>query len=172
MTRGVRWYLVGSCLMMLGLAGCARMWFAEREPWRREAEVACLNSGAVKEGPSVRIIEAINGPGVCGADYPLRIAALGAPAVVGFSDEPARPPGAIMGVPASPPASYPAGRSYPANPYPADPQYSPTQSYPAPPPTTGSGAPISLAPPPYSDPADVYPQQRPSRATVEQVPLG
>ena len=127
--------------MMLGLAGCARMWFAEREPWRREAEVACLQSGAVKEGPSVAIVAAINGPGVCGADYPLRIAALGAPAVVGFFDEPARPPGAIMGAPASPPASYPAGRSYPANPYPADPQYSPTQSYPAAPPTTGSGSP-------------------------------
>jgi len=174
MRRGVRWYLVGSCLMMLGLAGCARMWFAEREPWRREAEVACLQSGAVKEGPSVAIVAAINGPGVCGADYPLRIAALGAPAVVGFFDEPARPPGAIMGAPASPPASYPAGRPYPANPYPADPQYSPTQSYPAPPPTTGSAAPISLAPPPRSEPPpDVYPQQRPpSRAPVEQVPLG
>jgi hypothetical protein len=180
MRRGVRWYLVGSCLMMLGLAGCARMWFAEREPWRREAEVACLQSGAVKEGPSVAIVTAINGPGVCGADYPLRIAALGAPAVVGFFDEPARPPGAIMGAPdyppsrtASPPVSYPAGHPYPANPYPAEPQYSPTQSYPAAPPTTGSGAPISLAPPPYSDPADVYPQQRPPpRAPVEQVPLG
>jgi hypothetical protein len=173
MRRGVRWYLVGSCLMMLGLAGCARMWFAEREPWRREAEVACLQSGAVKEGPSVAVIAAINGPGVCGADYPLRIAALGAPAVVGFFDEPARPPGAI-GAPdyprsqAAPPASYPAGRPYPANPYPADPQYSPTQSYPA----TGSGAPISLAPPPRSEPPDVYPQQRPSRVPVEQVPLG
>ena len=150
------------------------MWFAEREPWRREAEVACLQSGAVKEGPSVAIVTAINGPGVCGADYPLRIAALGAPAVVGFFDEPARPPGAIMGAPAPPPAPYPASRSYPANPYPADPQYSPTQSYPAPPPTTGSAAPISLAPPPYSEPPpDVYPQQRPpSRAPVEQVPLG
>jgi hypothetical protein len=148
MARGVRWYLVGSCLMMLGLAGCARMWFAEREPWRREAEVACLNSGVVKEGPSVRIIEAINGPGVCGADYPLRVAALGEAAVVGFFDEPARPPGAIPGI----------------------------QDYsraPAALPPAGPGAPISLAPPPRSEPVDAYPLARPpARPPVEQVPLG
>ena len=103
MMRAVRWYLVGLCLL-LGLTGCARMWFAEREPWRREAEVSCLKSGAVKEGPSVTIIKAIEGPGVCGADYPLRVAALGDPGVLGFFDEPARPPGAIMGVPDYPPA--------------------------------------------------------------------
>ena len=96
MTRRVRWSLVGP-LLLLGLAGCARMWFAEREPWRREAEVACLKSGAVKEGPSVAIIKAIDGPGMCGADFPLRVAALGAPEIPGFVDEPLRPPGAVAG---------------------------------------------------------------------------
>jgi hypothetical protein len=162
MTRGVRWYLVGSCLMMLSLAGCARMWFAEREPWRREAEVACFNSGAVKEGPSVRIIQAINGPGVCGADYPLRVAALGDPAVVGFFDEPARPPGAILGAP-----DYPRPQSAPPQ---SAPSYVPAQTGAVP---QGPGAPISLAPPPRVDPPDVYPQQRPPlRAPAEQVPLG
>jgi hypothetical protein len=96
MTRGLRWCVVGSCL--LALAGCARMWFAEREPWRREAELACMKSGAVREGPAVSILKAIDGPGACGADYPLRVAALGEPALVGFADE-VRPPGAIRGVP-------------------------------------------------------------------------
>jgi extensin-like protein len=163
MTRGVRWYLVGSCLMMLGLAGCARMWFAEREPWRREAEVACLNSGAVKEGPSVRIIGAINGPGVCGADYPLRVAALGEPAVAGFFDEPARPPGAIPGdYPRPQPAPSPY-RPYPDRSYPAE-------SYP-PPPTPAPGAPVSLEPPPRSERLDAYPLVQP-RQPVERATLG
>ena len=49
MTRGVRWYLVGS-LVLVSLAGCGRGFFSEeREPWRAEAEIACLKSGAVKE---------------------------------------------------------------------------------------------------------------------------
>jgi hypothetical protein len=35
------------CCLLLGLNACgARISFAEREPWRREAEVSCLNSGA------------------------------------------------------------------------------------------------------------------------------
>jgi hypothetical protein len=171
MSRPVRWYLVGTCLL-LGLTGCARMWFAEREPWRREAEAACLKSGAVKEGPSVAIIKAIEGPGVCGADYPLLVAALGEPAVSGYLDEPVRPPGAIQGMPdyprspaAPPPASYPAYRTYPDQAYPQDPPYA------SPP-----GAPMSIAPP-RGEPPDVYPQQRaplsqPVAQPVAQVPLG
>jgi hypothetical protein len=173
MTRPVRWYLVGCCLL-LGLTGCARMWFAEREPWRREAEAACLQSGAVKEGPSVAIIKAIEGPGVCGADYPLRVAALGEPPVAGYLDEPVRPPGAIQGLPdyprPPPPAPYPPYPPYQA--YPADPPYAPPQTYAAPP-AAPPGAPISLASPPRSEPPDVYPQQRaPLRQPVEPVPLG
>ena len=50
MTRGVRLYLVGS-FVLVSLAGCGRGFFQteEREPWRAEAEIACLKSGAVKE---------------------------------------------------------------------------------------------------------------------------
>jgi hypothetical protein len=88
----VRWFLAGACLLP-ALAGCARLWFPEREPWRREAELACLQSGAVKEGPAVAFVTAINGPGVCGADYPLRVIALGDPALLGFADEAVRPSG-------------------------------------------------------------------------------
>src|SRR5438445_665134 len=96
MTRGVRLYLVGS-LVLVSLAGCGRGFFqAEREPWRAEAEVACLKSGAVKEGPDRVRVEPISGPGMCGADYPLKIAALGeGSSIYGFADD-LRPPASIV----------------------------------------------------------------------------
>jgi hypothetical protein len=93
MRRGVRWYLVGS-LVLVGLAGCGRLFFVEREPWRREAELACLKSGAVQEGPGVERAARIDGPGVCGADFPLKVTALGPGSALGFAGE-LRPPGDI-----------------------------------------------------------------------------
>src|SRR2546423_4875535 len=104
--RGVaRWYLVGSCAL-LGLVGCSRSgWFEAREPWRHEAEVACFKAGAVKEGPGIAQLRPISGPGMCGADYPLKVTALGSGTALGFADEP-RPPG---GVPGYSPIQYPAG---------------------------------------------------------------
>jgi hypothetical protein len=166
MKRGVRWYLVGP-LMLAALSGCARMWFAEREPWRREAEAACLQSGAVKEGPSVTIISAIDGPGVCGADYPLRVSALGAPAIPGFADEVPRPPGSIAGASLPPPAR--------PN-YPAPALASPPPSY-----ATGAvGAPLSLSAPNVMQPSGAdrgyapnsYAPPAATRSPVEAVPLG
>jgi Extensin-like protein C-terminus len=163
MKRGVRWYLVGP-LMLAALSGCARMWFAEREPWRGEAEAACLQSGAVREGPAVTIIKSIEGPGVCGADYPLRISALGEPAVPGFADEAPRPPGAVQGAP----LASPTYSSYPA-------PYSP----PAASSSRSAGAPISLAPPAVAQTTldrGYVPDSRlltsPVRAPVEAVPIG
>ena len=100
MTRGVRWYLVGSVVLgVLGLlAGCSGGGlFVEREPWRREAEVQCLNSGAVKEGAGIVRIKPINGPGMCGADFPLKVSALGESGALGYGDE-VRPPGSIPNV--------------------------------------------------------------------------
>ena len=96
MTRGVRLYLVGS-FVLVSLAGCGRGLFqsAEREPWRAEAEAACLKSGAVREGPELVRIEPISGPGVCGAQFPLKVAALGeGSGSFGFADD-LRPPGSI-----------------------------------------------------------------------------
>ena len=97
MSRGVRSLLFGStAIAALGvLAGCGHYWFGEREAWRREAEVACINSGVVKETPERVRISAINGPGICGADFPLRVSALGDSAPLGYDDEPLRPPGNI-----------------------------------------------------------------------------
>ena len=96
MTRGVRLYLVGS-FVLVSLAGCGRGFFqsAEREPWRAEAEVACLKSGAVKESPELVRIDPISGPGACGAQFPLKVAALGeGSGSFGFADD-LRPPGSI-----------------------------------------------------------------------------
>ena len=128
MARGVRWYLVG-CFVLVSLAGCGRGFFsAEREPWRAEAEIACLKSGAVKESTEIVRIDPISGPGMCGADYPFKVAALGESVGSqnlgshGFAAEDLRPPAAI-GNPPRWPIREPRPRS-PENPsYPqTDPQ--------------------------------------------------
>src|ERR1700710_3210919 len=97
MKRGVRLYLVGS-FVLVSLTGCGRGFFqsAEREPWRAEAEVACLKSGAVKETADLVRIDPISGPGVCGAEFPLKVAALGeSNSSFGFTDDDPRPPGNV-----------------------------------------------------------------------------
>ena len=120
MTRGVRLYLVGS-FVLVSLAGCGRGFFqsAEREPWRAEAELACLKSGTVKENAELVRINPISGPGVCGAEYPLKVAALGeASGSFGFADD-LRPPGSIGNGPrwpvSQPPRPAPPPSSYPDN---------------------------------------------------------
>jgi hypothetical protein len=83
---------LSGCLLLLGLAACgARISFEEREPWRHEAEETCLQSGGVREGPSVAMVTAIDGPGVCGIDHPLRVAALGEPSPMSFAAEEGAP---------------------------------------------------------------------------------
>jgi hypothetical protein len=139
-------------------------WFGEREPWRHEAEVECLKSGAVREGPAVTILKPIQGPGMCGADFPLKVGALGEIPITGYADDFARPPGEI---PVNSPvysaapgsgmsgvrSSYqPTAPSPPAPPYQPDPLYAPAPDEPR----SGlgsvtsparSGAPLSLTPP-------------------------
>src|SRR5580698_3373225 len=122
MTRGVRLYLVGS-FVLVSLAGCGRGFFqsAEREPWRAEAEIACLKSGAVKENADLVRIDPISGPGVCGAEFPLKVAALGeSSSAIGFLDDDPRPPGSIGNQPRWPISQPPPPGSYPANSYPAN----------------------------------------------------
>src|SRR6202034_2874352 len=96
MTRGVRLYLVGS-FVLVSLVGCGRGFYTEeREPWRAEAEIACLKSGSVKEGPDLVRIDPIAGPGQCGAEFPLKVSALGeSSSSFGFADDDLRPPAAI-----------------------------------------------------------------------------
>jgi extensin-like protein len=99
MMRKLRFYLFG-CVAVgaLGaLAGCGGHYlFAEREAWRHEAELQCMKSGAVKEGPGKVRISPIDGPGMCGADFPLKVSSLGDGVPLSYYDEP-RPPAAVPG---------------------------------------------------------------------------
>jgi hypothetical protein len=143
MTHGVRLYLVGS-FVLVALAGCGRGLFQseEREPWRAEAEVACLKSGTVKESADLVRIDPISGPGICGAEFPLKVAALGASeGSLGFDDE-VRPPADVGGDQ----PRWPGSRPLPP------PQYSRAPTYPEtavrqPGYGAGTNAPVSLAPP-------------------------
>ena len=139
MTRGVRLYLVGS-FVLVSLAGCGRGFFSEeREPWRAEAEIACLKSGAVKENAELVRMSPISGPGVCGAEFPLKVAALGeGSGTFGFADEELRPPAMIGNTP-----RWPVGQPAPPSRTPYYPDAGQRgRTYGAP-----SGAPISLSAP-------------------------
>src|SRR5690242_1905347 len=153
MTRGVRLYLVGS-FVLVSLAGCGRGFFqAEREPWRAEAEIACLKSGAVKETSDLVRISPISGPGVCGADFPLKVAALGeSSSSFGFADESLRPPADIGNQPRWPVRPAPPPSYQPPPPSQVPPQNYPQAAYPAAPPRPPvygqpPSGPISLAAP-------------------------
>jgi hypothetical protein len=168
MTRGVRWTLFSSAVLvaLLALAGCSHYMMAEREPWRRDAELSCLNSGGVKESPARVRISSIDGPGACGISYPLRVSALGDNGPLGYSDEPLIPPGSIPNT-SSPNGTMP--RHWPiaqpstiqSNPLPA--LQSTTSPYGAPPPQTyAPPRPQTYSSPPpqtYSQPPVATPGQ-------------
>ena len=118
MSRRAYAYLGLSALLLLALAGCGRgLWNSgERASWRHEAEVTCLKSGEVKLGAGAVQIEPIEGPGMCGADFPLKVSALGvAGAAMSYGDD-MRPPAAIPGASSNMP-------NWPVN----DQRYAPTQ---------------------------------------------
>ena len=181
--RAVRWYLVGS-LVLVTLAGCGRgFMFAEREPWRHDAEVACLKSGTVRERAGLVRIEPIDGPGICGADFPLKVAVLGDTAALGYTNQPPRPPGAIPGVsePRWPIAQPPIYTPPPASVSTVAPRYAPPPtpnitSNMTPIPSGPPGAPLQLGPPidqssqdrsPLNAPVTSYPMPAP-----QTVPMG
>ncbi|HET7805019.1 MAG TPA: extensin family protein [Pseudolabrys sp.] len=95
MKGGVAYCLIGAGVL-LALAGCGRGIFTgERAPWRHQAEVECMKSGSVKLGAGVVRMEPIEGPGMCGADFPLKVAVLGeGAAAIGYGDD-LRPPASI-----------------------------------------------------------------------------
>ena len=120
MKRRITLSLIG-CLALASLAGCGRGFFQteQRAPWRAEAEAACLKSGAVKESADLVRINPISGPGMCGAEFPLKVAALGeASSSLGFAND-LRPPAAIGNNqprwPGSRPSYAAAPPSYPQN---------------------------------------------------------
>jgi Extensin-like protein C-terminus len=57
------------------LSGCGFLRPEPREPWRAEAELACMRSGIVKESAYIRPAKPIEGPGPCGTDLPLKVSA-------------------------------------------------------------------------------------------------
>src|SRR5471030_211099 len=121
MTGRLRFYLAGS-VMLLALAGCGRSFLqtGELASWRHEAEVACMKSGAVKIGGGVVQISPIDGPGMCGADFPLKVAALGESSAAGYADD-LRPPGAIPNASSAQMPSWPANQPPYARPAPVQP---------------------------------------------------
>src|SRR6516225_5217844 len=172
MAWGVRWYLVGSIVLgLLGaLAGCSGGgFFAERAPWRHEAEVQCLNAGAVKEGAGIVRIRPIRGPGVCGADFPLKVSTLGESGPLGYSDD------------LRPPADIPRGSPRPRWPIrPAEPPYQSRVlpdyqvGWPQPRRDIAPDEPVSLNPPGVSDQpgvaAEPYDFRRPYGVTPAAPP--
>src|SRR4051812_41436359 len=150
MTGHWRFVIAASVMgALLALAGCGRSFVTsgERASWRHQAEVNCIQSGAVKPGAAVVQIEPIEGPGMCGADFPFKVAALGSSSAMSYGEEP-RPPGAIRnanplgepryGAPAQPVLTRPvSGETLRWTPGPSGID---RQSAPA-------GAPVSLSPP-------------------------
>jgi Extensin-like protein C-terminus len=94
--RGGALFSLAGVVLLLALAGCGRSFLhtAERAPWRHDAEVSCLKSGHVKIGTGVVQMQPIEGPGVCGADFPLKVALLGESSALGYADD-LRPPGTV-----------------------------------------------------------------------------
>lgn len=59
----------------LALTGCGLNHFAEREPWRRQAEETCLAQKQVQPSAYMSMASEIAGPGVCGISHPFKVAA-------------------------------------------------------------------------------------------------
>src|SRR5262249_45582721 len=189
MVSEIRWYLVSSVVLgsLAVLAGCSGRFFAERESWRSEAEIACFNSGSVSEGAGKVRIEPINGPGACGADFPLKVSSLGAGVPLAFDEPPppSRLPHDAMaprwpGAPAPVPAPYDRAQRYPTpgEPRPADrnsdPFYLERPRYERPlmlDPRPVPDEPLRQPPAPYYPPARP-PAREPSLAPARTRPAG
>lgn len=76
MARGVVRYFVVP-LVALGVFGCRVYDFAEREPWRNEAEQRCLASHNSLRSSSYLEPAPEIGRGVCGMTQPFKVAAMG-----------------------------------------------------------------------------------------------
>jgi hypothetical protein len=72
-------------LIGLGVTGCGLFRFEQREPWRAQAEQACLSQGYVRTSAYMSRASAIDGPGACGITYPFKVAAF-ASGSVGLSN--------------------------------------------------------------------------------------
>lgn len=62
-------------LVGLGVTGCGLFRFEQREPWRAQAEEACLAQKLVQPSAYMALSAKIDGPGVCGMDHPFKVSA-------------------------------------------------------------------------------------------------
>ena len=62
--------------LALLLAGCGLFRRAERPAWRAQADKACFAQKRVTPSPYIQPASAIDGPGICGLDTPLKVTAL------------------------------------------------------------------------------------------------
>src|SRR5919112_6707670 len=74
MRRGIVAF-VALALVGLGVTGCGLFRFEQREPWRAQAEEACLSQQLVQPSAYMSRASAIDGPGACGISYPFKVAA-------------------------------------------------------------------------------------------------
>src|SRR5215207_1944839 len=74
MRRGIVAFLA-LALVGLGVTGCGLFRFEQREPWRIQAEQACLSQGLVQPTGYMARSSPIDGPGACGISYPFKVAA-------------------------------------------------------------------------------------------------
>lgn len=74
MRRGFVAFIV-LLLVGLGLTGCGLFRFEQREPWRTQAEEACLAQHIVQPSAYMALGAKIDGPGSCGMDYPFKVSA-------------------------------------------------------------------------------------------------
>jgi len=70
--------------LALLLAGCGLFRRAERPAWRAQADKACFAEKRITKSPYIQPASAIDGPGICGLDTPLKVTAL-ADATVAFN---------------------------------------------------------------------------------------
>jgi hypothetical protein len=158
MKGGLRFYFAGA-VVLLALAGCGRSFLhygEERASWRHEAEVACLKSGAVKLDAGVVQMQPIEGPGMCGAEFPLKVALLGESTAMGYADD-LRPPEGIPGASAAQPRWPPNERRY-APPAPVQGQQ--MRWVPGPPPAERYEAPPSARYAPSLEQSETIPRGR------------
>jgi hypothetical protein len=80
MRRGFVAFFVLS-LVGAGLTGCGLFRFEQREPWRTQAEEACMSARLVQPNAYMALASKIDGPGSCGMDYPFKVSAFSAGSV-------------------------------------------------------------------------------------------